>query len=89
MNIEENAYMRDLLVVTLLLLPNIVLAIKSFSGSNAGYFVICAWIVGGIIYGVYGVGLFVYGLFILVLTAFFFRARLRLDKWFSTRRTKP
>jgi hypothetical protein len=81
--------MHDLLVVTLLLLPNIVLSIKSVSGSNAGYFVICAWIVGSIIYGVYGVGLFIYGLFVLVLTVFFFRVRLRLDKWFSTMRKKP
>lgn len=78
--------MHDLFVSTLLLLPNLFLAIKSASGSNAGYFVICAWIVGGIIYGVYGIDLFIYGVFVLVLIVFFFRDNLRLDKWFSTLR---
>jgi hypothetical protein len=75
--------MRDLLLTTLLLLPNIGLAIKSTYGSNAGYFVFCAWVAGAIIYGIFGLWLFIYGLIILTLVALIFRDGLKLNQWSS------
>lgn len=50
----ETIDMSDILLIALLLLPGIILASKSISGSKAGYFLIYSWLVGAVIYGLLG-----------------------------------
>ncbi len=75
--------MLDTLVVTLLLTPNVLLAITSKSGRNAGYYVLCGWVAMGIIGGVYTVGFLIYGFAVLVGAAWLFRGRLRMGDWLA------
>lgn len=75
--------MHEVAIVTLLLLPNIFFAFKSVSGSNAGYFVFVAWMVGSVVPVIFGVWYFAFWMSAIVLVAYIFRGRLKLRDWLN------
>ena len=80
--------MRDLLLVAILVLPSILIAIKSKSGSNAGFYVLYLWLASGCIYGIFGLIYFIFGVVIFMLNAFIFREKLEINKWWSSKLNK-
>ena len=80
--------MRDFLLIAILMLPAILIAIKSKSGSNAGFYVLYLWLVGACICSFFGVIYFIFGLSILVLIAFVSREKLEINKWMSSKLNK-
>ncbi|MBC3873743.1 hypothetical protein [Undibacterium flavidum] len=75
--------MRDYLLMMLFVLPAIVIAVKSKSGCNAGFYVFYLWMAGACIYSLLGLLHFVFGIAIFALIAFVFREKLEINKWLS------
>jgi hypothetical protein len=80
--------MRDFLLMAILMLPSVLIAIKSKSGSNAGFYVLYIWLANACIYGFSGVIYFIFGAVIFVLIAFIFREKLEMNKWWSSKLNK-
>jgi hypothetical protein len=75
--------MLELAMVTLLLVPNLVLAATSKAGSHAGHYVIAGWLVLSVVAGVWSIAFFVYGAAVLGGAAALFRERLRIGAFFA------
>lgn len=78
--------MRDLIVVHLLLVPNILLGFASRSGKFAGYYVLMALIVLPVIAGLFSIEFYIYATFVIAAVAVLLRDRLRISEWFKGKR---
>lgn len=74
-----------LAVVTLLLVPNLMLAVTSKAGNHAGYYVLAGMLVLSVVAGVWPMAFFIYGAAVLGGTAVLFRDRLRVGAFFAQR----
>lgn len=80
--------MREFLLTTLLLLPSALIANRSVSGGGAGYFLLYSWLAEAVVYGVFGLEYFIFGLLVLLLMALIFRKKLDMNKWWSNKLKK-
>lgn len=75
--------MLELFLTVLLLLPSVLIARRSVSGSNAGYYILYIWLAESAIYGFFGLLHFLFGLLIVVSLGYICREKLAMHKWWS------
>ncbi len=73
--------MHNFLLATLLLLPSVLIANKSVSGSNTGYFLLYFLVANSVNSGIFGPLYFIYGALFFLMIVFIFRRKLELNKW--------
>ena len=78
--------MRDVAIVAVVLLPNLLLAITSKSGNNAGFFIAYSWIVSSVLFVLLGLASFFLYVVIFGLISVAYDSKLRLRRFFRDAR---